>query len=90
MTTVIKPNPQQWEVLQELGLTAVGQVNIVLVAPEIQAALEEKFGDKLPDLESQAEDEYDCGGEADAWLDVAMAMDHCYCDFLEESSDEAE
>ena len=84
MPKLVKPTPQQWELLQELGLTE--EEDVIIIAPKIQSVLEEKFGDDLPNLEADIED-YEFEDEADKWLAIVATDSHFYVSFLQDKLD---
>jgi hypothetical protein len=77
MTKIIKPNAEQWAVLQDLGLTAPGFV-IAIIAPEQQEYLSTLYSpEDLTQLESQIVMNYDCGGgDPDLMVDVVASNGH--------------
>lgn len=66
MAQIIVPNKEQWEILQELGLTTGGAK--VIIRPDIAdwAGIEEGYLD------------YEFGGECDVEMDIVASEGHYF------------
>ena len=70
MARLYFPTREEWEVLKEFLEKPIG----VIVSPDVSESLTEEEKEKF---EAEAEN-YDCGGEADVWLDVVYDRDHYF------------
>lgn len=77
MAIAVIPTPEQWAVLEDLGITS--STNVVIVAPAVayKCNLDN-------DMIKREADEFDGSADPDCWVEIVTDMEHAFIDHLVE------